>query len=659
MYCAKCGAFLADDARVCSSCGKPVRIRPAAGIPAGEKTDRTDRHSRGAESRQQITDDEQIMDPVYFEDAEGNPDLESIIRMARGETIQEPEDRTPEKSRTSPESREDTGRPASSKTADQSSDNSGSGKKAAPDSQSRTVRTPLTAEERKEAEAARKRQEAALKRRQASAAKRKKAAASNKRKAAAARQERPVYSDRNTSPAVRRDPKKPSMFDGIRRSMTEYTHAREEAADERQMRKHMANAARYYASLDMSEEWTERQPGSTGYGKADTYDTAPGREKDFGEDFAADFAAAEFGTEAAGTARKTAPVNVPAAAEPTEFAAKAVETKAAVKKAAPVKAEEPADRTARFEELAEKAAPARTAEPADRTVRFEELAEKAAPAKAAEPADRTARFEEIAEKAAPVKAAEPTDRTAKAEEAVKKTAPGEKTAAEYGLKEDHAADTAAAGKMYVSAAAVEELRARLTEELRPGLEEEIRAGLEEELRPGLEEKIRTGLEEELRPGLEEEIRAGLEKEIRSSLEKEYAARAETGAALKAGSLSDDGGQYNGLFSEEELRIEAARRLRRYNDAELEEINAAFGLFGLNRAMTVRLATFFLIVVLSVIYVIGRGNNPEDIQSAPAGTVSEDAVSPDKEEGTQKKEGTADSVPTGGGEFGGEDASEEE
>ena len=627
MYCAKCGAFLADDARVCSSCGKPVRIRPAAGIPAGEKTDRTDRHSRGAESRQQITDDEQIMDPVYFEDAEGNPDLESIIRMARGETIQEPEDRTPEKNRTSPESREDTGRPASSKTADQSSDNSGSGKKAAPDSQSRTVRTPLTAEERKEAEAARKRQEAALKRRQASAAKRKKAAASNKRKAAVARQERPVYSDRNTSPAVRRDPKKPSMFDGIRRSMTEYTHAREEAADERQMRKHMANAARYYASLNMSEEWTERQPGSTGYGKADTYDTAPGREKDFGEDFAADFAAAEFGTEAAGTARKTAPVNVPAAAEPTEFAAKAVETKAAVKKAAPVKAEEPADRTARFEELAEKAAPARTAEPADRTVRFEELAEKAAPAKASEPADRTARFEEIAERAAPVKAAEPTDRTAKAEEAVKKTAPGEKTAAEYGLKEDHAADTAAAGKMYVSAAAVEELRARLTEELRPGLEEEIRAGLE--------------------------------KEIRSSLEKEYAARAETGAALKAGSLSDDGGQYNGLFSEEELRIEAARRLRRYNDAELEEINAAFGLFGLNRAMTVRLATFFLIVVLSVIYVIGRGNNPEDIQSAPAGTVSEDAVSPDKEEGTQKKEGTADSVPTGGGEFGGEDASEEE
>ncbi len=615
MYCAKCGAFLADDARVCSSCGKPVRIRPAAGIPAGEKTDRTDRHSRGAESRQQITDDEQIMDPVYFEDAEGNPDLESIIRMARGETIQEPEDRTPEKNRTSPESREDTGRPASSKTADQSSDNSGSGKKAAPDSQSRTVRTPLTAEERKEAEAARKRQEAALKRRQASAAKRKKAAASNKRKAAAARQGRPVYSDRNTSPAVRRDPKKPSMFDGIRRSMTEYTHAREEAADERQMRKHMANAARYYASLDMSEEWTERQPGSTGYGKADTYDTAPGREKDFGEDFAADFAAAEFGTEAAGTARKTAPVNVPAAAEPTEFAAKAVETKAAVK--------------------------------------------KAAPAKASEPADRTARFEEIAEKAAPVKAAEPTDRTAKAEEAVKKTAPGEKTAAEYGLKEDHAADTAAAGKMYVSAAAVEELRARLTEELRPGLEEEIRAGLEEELRPGLEEKIRTGLEEELRPGLEEEIRAGLEKEIRSSLEKEYAARAETGAALKAGSLSDDGGQYNGLFSEEELRIEAARRLRRYNDAELEEINAAFGLFGLNRAMTVRLATFFLIVVLSVIYVIGRGNNPEDIQSAPAGTVSEDAVSPDKEEGTQNKEGTEDSVPTGGGEFGGEDASEEE
>ena len=320
MYCAKCGAFLADDARVCSSCGKPVRIRPAAGIPAGEKTDRTDRHSRGAENRQQITDDEQIMDPVYFEDAEGNPDVESIIRMARGETIQEPEDRIPEKNRTSPESREDAGRPASSKTADQFSENSGSGRKAAPDSQSGTVRTSLTAEERKEAEAARKRQEAALKRRQASTAKRKKAAASNKRKATAARQERPVYSNRDTRSAVMRDPKKQSMFDGIRRSMTEYAHAREEAADERQMRKHMANAARYYASLDMSEEWTERQSGPAGYGKADTFDTTASREKDFGEDFAA----AEFGPEAAGTARKTAPVNVPAEAESTERTAKVV-----------------------------------------------------------------------------------------------------------------------------------------------------------------------------------------------------------------------------------------------------------------------------------------------------------------------------------------------
>ena len=143
----------------------------------------------------------------------------------------------------------------------------------------------------------------------------------------------------------------------------------------------------------------------------------------------------------------------------------------------------------------------------------------------------------------------------------------------------------------------------------------------------------------------------LDKDLTEDIKRYWVGKAALNKLKRAG--------VKAFFSEEELRIEAARRLRRYNDAELEEINAAFGLFGLNRAMTVRLATFFLIVVLSVIYVIGRGNNPEDIQSAPAGTVSEDAVSPDKEEGTQKKEGTADSVPTGGGEFGGEDASEEE
>ena len=30
MYCAKCGAVLAEDAKKCDRCGAPVRIRPAA-----------------------------------------------------------------------------------------------------------------------------------------------------------------------------------------------------------------------------------------------------------------------------------------------------------------------------------------------------------------------------------------------------------------------------------------------------------------------------------------------------------------------------------------------------------------------------------------------------------------------------------------------------
>ena len=647
MYCAKCGAFLADDARVCSSCGKPVRIRPAAGRPAGDNTDRADRQLQGAEDRQtdvsrQIMDDEKIMDPAYFEDAAGNPDVESIIRLARGETVLAHEDRTPDEDRTAPITGEDTGRRSSNKTAARSSDHAGTGRKTAADSRSRTTPSSLTAEEKKEAEAARRRQEAAMKRRQASAAKQRKAA-SKRRRAVAANQERPVYSDRNTRSAVRRNPQKSSMFDGIRRSMAEYTHAMEEAADERQMKKHMASAAKYYASLEMDDDWNDD----------------PFRPYD---ETAEETAAAEFEPETERTVQKTAPVRPqtaeravkaeetekkvfpvsPVKEEDSEFSAKTGET---VEKAAPVSPviAESAVSAAKAGETAEKAAPVSPvkSESAVSAAKSEETAGKASPAKAESP-ERAGTLEETGKKASPVKANSP-EQTADIEEAVKRAVPAETQAAEYGMKEDAAADTAAAGKMFVSAAAVEEIRARLTEEIRPGLEEEIRPGLEKEIRAGLEEEIRTRMETELR----------------ASLEKEYAARAGSGRTPGSDSLSEEFGQYAGLFSEEELRIESARRLRKYYDAEQEEIDAAFGLFGLNRAMTVRLATFFLIVVLSVIYVAGRGNKPAAVESGSSGNVSEDAAFQDKDTGSKEEESMEDSVPTGGGEFGGGESSEDE
>ena len=93
MFCAKCGAVLADDARKCDQCGAPVRIRAgheAAVEKKAKKGGRTvsapvkknlsleDAAETGAEA-------ETLRDPVFYEEADRDVDVDAIIKIARGE----------------------------------------------------------------------------------------------------------------------------------------------------------------------------------------------------------------------------------------------------------------------------------------------------------------------------------------------------------------------------------------------------------------------------------------------------------------------------------------------------------------------------------------------------------------------------------------------
>ena len=104
-------------------------------------------------------------------------------------------------------------------------------------------------------------------------------------------------------------------------------------------------------------------------------------------------------------------------------------------------------------------------------------------------------------------------------------------------------------------------------------------------------------------------------------------------------------------SEEERRLDEARRLRRLKEDETDSMDHFLGKYGLTKDTAVKLATLFLIAVLSLIYMFGRGGHTssgsgysqpsEGMTGAPAAT---DTAG---EAGMQDFE---QEVPTGGGDF---------
>ena len=103
MFCAKCGAVLADDAKKCNKCGAPVRIRPdredkvvkkKKNARSKTRPESGDHNMPSQEAVENSLQEEVLMDPVFYKEAGGDVDVDAIIKIARGE---EKTDRLPKK----------------------------------------------------------------------------------------------------------------------------------------------------------------------------------------------------------------------------------------------------------------------------------------------------------------------------------------------------------------------------------------------------------------------------------------------------------------------------------------------------------------------------------------------------------------------------------
>ena len=108
-----------------------------------------------------------------------------------------------------------------------------------------------------------------------------------------------------------------------------------------------------------------------------------------------------------------------------------------------------------------------------------------------------------------------------------------------------------------------------------------------------------------------------------------------------------------VLSEEEKQVQEARRIRRYYEEEPDGIDLFLGKFGLTKEAGVKLATLFLVAILSIIYVMGRGKAPAESGSPQAGegmTGTQFSVSPESESTDGDNPFDNSDLPTGGGDF---------
>ena len=99
----------------------------------------------------------------------------------------------------------------------------------------------------------------------------------------------------------------------------------------------------------------------------------------------------------------------------------------------------------------------------------------------------------------------------------------------------------------------------------------------------------------------------------------------------------------------EQRIEDARLLKRYREDMPDQIDETLGRYGLSKDAAVRLGTLLMIVILSVIYVAGRGRQPAvdtTVPRAGEGATGTPAFQQTEEEGTED----AGEIPAAGGDL---------
>jgi len=105
----------------------------------------------------------------------------------------------------------------------------------------------------------------------------------------------------------------------------------------------------------------------------------------------------------------------------------------------------------------------------------------------------------------------------------------------------------------------------------------------------------------------------------------------------------------------ERSIEEMRRQRRRRANKPDRLDEFLSRYGLTKEMSVRIATLFLIAVLSVIYVLGRGSSgaSSDTSYAGEGMTGSEITQDQGVDGTQtdpSQGGEQTELPTGGGDF---------
>ena len=210
--------------------------------------------------------------------------------------------------------------------------------------------------------------------------------------------------------------------------------------------------------------------------------------------------------------------------------------------------------------------------------------------------------------------------------AAEEKARAEQEAARRAAEEKARVEQEAAGRAAEEKARAEQKAARIAAEEKARAEQEAAAA-----RKAAEDKARQEREEAERLAAQALI-ARKEREARARQSRELSHR---------------------VLSEEEKQVQEARRIRRYYEEEPDGIDLFLGKFGLTKEAGVKLATLFLVAILSIIYVMGRGKAPAESGSPQAGegmTGTQFSVSPESESTDGDNPFDNSDLPTGGGDF---------
>ena len=562
MFCAKCGAVIAENAVKCDQCGAPVRIRPvqasksAGKIPdpkaeqplksgrssKASKSDHSSKSSRSSgtakkgrkpvhnaeeanmpsrEAVEKSLQEDSFMDPVFFEEAGGNVDVEAIKRIARGEI---PDD------------------------------------------------GDLNEDDRPTA----------------------------------------VISSREQDMEAYLETL--SLIEKARRFFSESHHRRQEAADERNMRKHIERAEKHFAAEEAERKKAEEA-------RAEAIRRSQEEKARAQKEEARRAEAARLQEERARAQKEEA-----ARAE----AARLQEEKARAQKEEAARAE-----AARLQE--EKARAKKEEAELTETVRLQK-----------EEAELTETVRLQKEKAG-------------SEEPVVKPAADRFEGAIRKEEQERAERIEAAARQREMAG-----KDVLRRENNHGGAEIIR--LQGRERPGVIRVQDRDYNETVRLQEEEARAARAEAERAEAARLQEQARAQKaeagqhkesiiqGKKTSADSmLRHDAGpeQRQAELAGRERRLEQMRRQRRYRENKPDRIDVFLGRYGLTKEVGVRIATLFLIAILSIIYVMGRGSGPS-ASTDPSYTGEEmtGGGSPaEQDTGTAPVDGSEETeVPTGGGDF---------